>query len=196
MAYTLIGSIRSPFVRSCRMLMIQNGVDFEFQVLNFVENQNDAAVLAKQTPINKVPVLLDGNQKIFDSRVIFNYLTRKHDLQPLSLDEENYLSAVYSCLDTGVILFLMKRDGFDLNHPGFFMSRTRNRIPDNLEYLTPWALSLDPSRPRDWNFVSMSLYAFLYWADKREVLELQDFPKMKDFLRRFANAPGVQETSF
>src|SRR5690606_30517769 len=129
MSYTLIGSQRSPYARACRMLMIQNGIDFEFRILNFVDDAKDADVLAKESPINKVPILIDGNRRIFDSRVIMNYLADKHDLRPLSIDEENYLSAVYSCLDSGVILFLLRRDGFDLGTPGFFLSRQRARIP-------------------------------------------------------------------
>src|SRR5512138_3006560 len=112
MAYTLIGSERSPFVRICRMLMFQHGIDFNFRVLNFVDSKEDAIALANETPINKVPVLIDGDQKIFDSRVIIHHLSKKHGLKDLSLEEENIISVIYGCLDSSVILFLMKRDGF------------------------------------------------------------------------------------
>ena len=61
---TLIGSQRSPFVRICRLLMIQNALDFEFRVLNFVDDAIAAKTLAKETPINRVPILFDGDQKI------------------------------------------------------------------------------------------------------------------------------------
>lgn len=196
MAYTLIGSQRSPFVRICRMLMIQNGIDFHFQVLNFVDNKKDAEALSKETPINRVPILIDGDQKVFDSRVIVNHLTKKHGLRPLTLDEENIVSSIYSCMDTGVTLFLLKKDGFDTNAPGFFLSRQRERIPRNLEYLTPWTHRLDSSRPGDWNYPSMSLFSFLYWAEARELLKLKDYPEMAAFMERFKSAPGVQETTF
>jgi len=196
MAYTLIGSQRSPFVRICRLLMIQNSIEYDFRVLNFVDNQKEAQDLEKETPINKVPVLIDGAQKIFDSRVIVNYLTRKHQLRPLSIEEENIVSATYSCMDTGVILFLMKRDGLDINSSGFFLSRQRKRIPSSLEYLRPWVQSLDASNPDHWNFASMSLFSFLYWANVREVITLKDYSTFMDFIEKFKNAPGVQETSF
>ncbi len=141
MSYTILGSQRSPFVRICRMLMIQNSIACQFRVMNFVDDPAAAAALEKETPINKVPFLLDGEQKIFDSRVIVNYLTGKHGLRQLTLDEENIVSAVYSCLDSGVILFLLKKDGFDVNGPGFFLARNRARIPSNLAFVTPWARS-------------------------------------------------------
>lgn len=196
MAYRLIGSKRSPFVRICRILMIQNQIDFDFRLLDFVENQKDAEILAKETPINKVPVLIDEGQTIFDSRVIVNYLIRKHHLRELSIDEENIVSSIYSCLDTGVILFLMRKDGFDINGSGFFLSRHRQRIPKNLEYVTPWASSLDPAKSNDWNYASMSLFSFLYWAEARELLAVKSYPKLADFMDRFQLAPGVEQTSF
>jgi glutathione S-transferase len=194
MAYTLIGSIRSPFVRICRMLMESNGIPFVFRVLNIADDAKAAAELAKESPINRVPVLLDGNQKIFDSRVIANFLIKRHGLAALTLDEENLVSAIYSCLDTGVTLFLMRKDGFDMNDPGFFLSRQRARIPANLAYLTPFAEKLDPKR--DWNYVSMSLYSFLFWANARELIRLTDYPKLVAFMERFKDAPGVQSTGF
>lgn len=196
MGYTLLGSVRSPFVRICRMLMIQNGIEFDFRGLNFVDDKVEAETLEKETPINKVPILVDGEQKIFDSRVIVNHLTHKHALRKLTPNEENFVSAIYSCLDTGVILFLMKRDGFDMNHPGFFLSRQRKRIPTGLAYVIPWAESLNPTKPDNWNYASMSLYSFLYWGQARELIKISDYPSLAAFMERFRHAPGVSETSF
>ena len=196
MAYTLIGSLRSPFVRTCRMLMMQNEIDFEFKVLNFVQEKADAEALKKETPINKVPILINGAQKIFDSRVIVNFLTKKHGLRELSLEEENIVSCIYSCLDTGVILFLMREDSYDMNHAGFFLSRQRERIPRNLEFITPWMKRLDSSKKEDWNYASMALYSFLYWAEARHLLKIADYPECAKFMERFRDAPGVKQTGF
>ncbi len=196
MSYKIIGSPRSPFVRICRMFMIQNSIDCEFHVLNFVDDENDAKALAKESPINKVPILVDGGHKIFDSRVIVSYLVKKHGLRELSIEAENIVSVIYGCLDAGVILFLMKKDGFDIHDSGFFLSRNRERIPHSLEYLTPWASSLDPAVPGDWNYGSMSLFSFIYWAQARGVLELKLYPEMVAFMERFKNASGIRETGF
>jgi glutathione S-transferase len=196
MPYKLIGSQRSPFVRLCRLAMIQNKIDFEFQAMNFVDDKSQAEHLAKETPINKVPILIDGNQKIFDSRIILQYLQTNHNLPALSLDQENCLTSIYSCLDTGVILFLMKRDGFNIDAPGFFLDRQRARIPANLEYLAAWASKLDAKKSEDWNILSMGLFSFLYWANAREVIKIGEYPVHVDFVERFKNSHGVQETSF
>src|SRR5262245_49775147 len=129
MAYTLVSSERSPFGRICRMLMIQHGIKFEFRILDFMNDEKARKDLAHESPINKVPFLIDGAQKIFDSRVIVNYLARKHQWPALTLDEENLVSSIYACMDSSVILYLMKRDGFDMKGPGFFIARQQQRIP-------------------------------------------------------------------
>lgn len=176
--------------------MIQQNITFNFKLLDFVNDEKDAFELSKITPINKVPLLKDGDQIIFDSRVIMDYLSQKVGLPARSLDEENLVSVIYSCLDTSVILFLMRKDGFDIDAPGFFLSRQRARIPNNIKFLTPWAEKLSATNPSDWNYISMSLYSYLFWAQARDVLNISDYPEMESFMTKFSNAAGVKETSF
>lgn len=196
MAYTLIGSIRSPFVRICRLFMIQNSIPFEFKTINFIDDPKDAAELAKESPINRVPILVVDGQKIFDSRVIINYLIKKHNLKVLTIEEENQVSIAYSCLDTALTLFQMKKDGYDLNQKGFFISRQHDRIPQNLKFLDSWIKGLSSSKKEDWNFASMTLYSFLFWAHAREIFNVNDYPTCRDFLERFSKCNGVEETTF
>lgn len=195
MAYELITSERSPFGRICRIFMHNYKIGFDLRFLNFLDNREDAAALAQETPINKVPILVvNGIQKVFDSRVIINYLAKTHETRALCLEEENFVSAVYSCLDVSVILFLMKRNGYDLNADNAYLKRQAGRIPRNLEYLKPWAAKLDPNKPQDWSYASISLYCFLDWADKRAgTVQLKDHPELQGFHERFARAPGVLE---
>jgi glutathione S-transferase len=156
--YTIIGSERSPFVRACRMLMTANQIPFKFEVLNFVDDEKAAKALEQESPINRVPILVVREQKIFDSRVIANFLIQNHKLKTLSLDEENILSSIYSCLDTGVLMFLLKREGIEMDREGFFFVRNRARIPANLQWLTPWVKSLSPEK--DWHYPAMALFSF------------------------------------
>lgn len=196
--YTIISSERSPFGRICRLFMTANGIDFNFRVLNFVDDRNHAEMLAKETPINKVPVLVVNDaEKIFDSRVIVNYLIKTHGLPALTVAEENIVSAIYSCLDVSVILFLMRANGYDINADNIYLQRQRGRIPTCLEYIKPWATELDPKKKSDWNYASMSLYSFLYWAERRaKTVQLKDYPHFQKFLDDFSDAPGVSSTGF
>ena len=176
--------------------MIQNNIECTMKVLNFVDDAKQAEELSKMTPINKVPLLIDGDHKIFDSRVIMEYLRKKYSLPERTIEEENLISAIYSCIDTSVTLFLMRKDGFDINAKGFFLERQRARIPDNINFITDWAKALDPQKPQDWNYASMSLFSYLYWAKARDLLNLSQYPVMEDFLKRFSEAKGVAETGF
>jgi glutathione S-transferase len=197
MSYTLIGHPFSPFVRTCHMFMLKNNLPVELKVLNFLTEKEDIQALANTTPINKIPVLIDGDQKIFDSRVIFNYLTEKHNWRRFTVTEENLLTSVYSCLDSTMNLFNLKRDGFDINAPGLFLKRNRERIPTNLEFIGPWVRTLNPRNPEDWNYISMTLFSYLYWDNRRpQMTDMTAHPVMTKFMQDFANAPGVAQTSF
>lgn len=193
MNYTLIGSFTSPYVRKIRLLLFNLGT-YEFKSINYLEKK-DSDYLKSINPINQIPILLDGDTKIFDSRVIYNYLAKKHHLKTLSIEEENILSAIDAAMDTSINLFSLRRGGLDLNVENHFIERQKERIPLILNFLSPWVNKLNAKNPEDWNFLTMSLYSYLYWGIYREVLDLSHFPEHKHFLEQFKNAPGVHETT-
>lgn len=193
MNYTLIGSFTSPYVRKIRLLLFKLGT-YEFKSINYLE-QKDGEYLKSINPINKIPILLDGDYKIYDSRVIYNYLAKKHHLRVLSIEEENILSAIDAAMDTSINLFSLRRGGLDLNAHNTYIERQKERVPLILNYLTPWIQTLDEKNLDHWNFLSMSLYSYLYWGEYREILNLDEYPTHKHFLTRFKHAPGVTETT-
>jgi glutathione S-transferase len=197
MPITLLGSLRSPFVRIPRLYLMANQIDFKFEVINYLEVSADRDYLSKQSPINKVPVLiLEDGQKIFESRVIITYLMRTHALPSLTLDEENYVSAICAAMDVYVNLYLLKMGGLDLEATNWYVKRQQDRVLSSLEFVRPWARKLDAQKSSDWNYASMCLYSFAFWADARGILSLSQHPDLESFIERFKNAPGVQETSF
>lgn len=193
MNYTLIGSFTSPYVRKIRMLLFSLGT-YKFESINYLEKK-DSDYLKSINTINQIPILLDGETKIFDSRVIYNYLAKKHHFKPLTIEEENILSAIDAAMDTSINLFSLRRGGLDLQAENYYIERQKERVPLILNYLTPWVKSLDPKNNDHWNFLTMSLYAYLYWGEYRSIVDLSSFPEMKTFLEKFRNAPGVQETT-
>lgn len=194
MSYTLIGSHTSPFVRKLRMIMNAKGLVYDFKSVNYLE-KNDSDYLKSINPLNQLPMLFDGQEKVFHSRVIYNYLSRKHQWPALTLQEENILSAIDTGLETSVNLFSFRRGGLNLDIEGnYFVDRQKERPFLILSYLQPWMESLDPQNPRDWNFLSMSLYAYLFWAQFRQILDLSSQPAALAFLEKFKNHPGVKET--
>ena len=68
----LIGSLTSPYVRKVRVVMAEKKLDYEL-VLDDV--WSDDAQISQYNPLGKVPCLImDDQGRLFDSRVIVEYL--------------------------------------------------------------------------------------------------------------------------
>jgi glutathione S-transferase len=193
--YTLIGSLTSPYVRKLRLFFQQINLAHDLKSINYLE-ENDANFLKKINPISKIPVLLINDEPLYDSRVIYYHIAKKHNIKELSLKEENYLSAIDGAMDSSINLFSLRRGGMDIS-PGknSYIDRQHTRVEEVLDYLTPYAKSLDPKNPNDWNFVSISLYTYLFWANFRAMLDLSNRPDLTNFLEHFKTMPGIEETT-
>lgn len=192
MTLTLIGSHTSPFVRKLRLLLFSDKT-LIFKSVNYFEEEG-YNYLKKISPFNQLPILLDGEQPIYESRVMFNYLAKKNNWTPLTLEEENILSAIDVTLSSAVNLFSLRKGGIDIEDgKNYFIERQRERLPSLLNSLSPWAKNQDPEK--DWNYLTMSLYSMLYWMDFRDIHKVEQYPDLQDFLERFKNCPGVTETN-
>lgn len=176
MKYTILGSKTSPFVRRIRMLL--ETIPYELKEMNIYETE-DALALNKVNPVNQVPVLLDGDKAIWDSRVIFNYLNSIHKFMDLTWEDENTLTAIDGALSSGVALFLMKRSGMEISEPYMYVNRQKERMDSVIQYLTPY---MEGKGLAEWNFITMSLYCFLDWASFRGILDITPYPAAKKFL--------------
>jgi glutathione S-transferase len=68
----LIGSPTSPYVRKVRVVLAEKKLDYQFVVANVWE---DEALVSGANPLGKVPCLvMEGQDAVFDSRVIVDYL--------------------------------------------------------------------------------------------------------------------------
>ena len=190
MALTLIGSYTSPFVRKIRLLLYGDST-VTFRPVNYFEEEGNA-YLKSINPFNQLPMLLDGDQPIYESRVMFNYIAKKKNLKPLTIDEENILSAIDAIIASGVNLFSLKKGGINVEDQShYFLVRQKERIPSLLKMITPWAATQKPS---DWNYLTMSMYTLLYWMNFREIYDYSHIPELVDFEKRFRDCPGVAET--
>lgn len=191
---TIVGSKTSPYVRRFRLLL-QGRPSIEFKMIDYLNKPEDAAYLKSISPINKLPVLLDGDDKVFESRVIAGHLIKKLALSPLSLDEENRLSMVDAANDVCVNLFMLRRGGLDLGGGNWYVERQKERLVDTLAELEAWAKTRDEKNPAHWNYVTMSLFSFVDWAMFREMADFSKSPALVNFVERFSSKPGIQETS-
>jgi glutathione S-transferase len=163
---------------------------YDFKELSIFEGQ-DAITLNKINPLNQIPVLVDGEQNIWDSRVIFNHLNSKHHFQKMGLDEENLLTAIDGAMNSGVSLLLMKRSGINTNEPFMYVQRQKERIESVLDYLKPF---IQDRGLKTWDFHSMSLYCFLDWATFRELISIEHRPDCQNFLKHYQEKPILIST--
>jgi glutathione S-transferase len=191
MALTLIGSYTSPYVRKLRLLL-HGDKNITFKAINYLEEEGNK-YLKSISPFNQIPMLLDGDQPIYDSRIIFNYIAKKKNLKPLTVDEENTLSAIDTIIATGVNIFSLKKGGIDTDDSSnYFLVRQKERIPSLLKMITPWAAAQGPEN--NWNYLTMSMLSLLYWMKFRNIYDYSNEPELIGFLERFKNCPGVAET--
>jgi glutathione S-transferase len=165
-------------------------IPYEFKPLNIYEKEGGEE-LKKVNPIHQIPVLLAGEQKIWDSRVIFNYLNVIHRLENLDWEDENNLSAISSAMDAGVALLMMKRSGIDTNQDLMLVKRHRERIDSILEYFSSY---VQKEGLKEWRFLTMSIYSFLDWAHFREIISLNDYPQYAHFMNAHSLREIVQKT--
>lgn len=188
MGYVLYGSKTSPFVRRIRMLL--EGLPYDFKEMNIFEGQ-DAIDLNKINPINQIPVLVDGENTIWDSRVIFSYLNSIHRFQNISWQDENILTAIDGAMNAGVSLLLMKRSGISTTEPYMYTVRQKDRMESILDFLKPF---IKDHAMNTWDFHTMSIYAFLDWATFRGLITLDHRPDCLALLNQYKDKSIVIET--
>ena len=190
MSYTLIGSLTSPYVR--RMRMVMENIPYALKELNIYDNAEGAEYLHKVNPVHQVPVLVDGDQSIWDSRVIFRYLNEKHKMETLSWEQENMLTAVEGALNSGIALFLKtKRSDMAIDKSKLVFQRHLDRMKSVLDYLKPHLAS---PAAKDWNFVNMTIYSTIDWMQFREMMDFSDRPECQKFLNLHSHRPVVTQT--
>lgn len=188
MAYTLIGSKTSPFVRRIRMLM--ENIPYDFKELNIFETE-DSITLNKVNPVNQVPVLLDGEEPIWDSRQIFNYINMRYKLHNMQWKDENTLTAIEGAMNSAVSLLLMKRSSMNTDEPYMFVNRQKERIESVLDYLKPY---IENQGLKEWTFITMTIYCFLDWAKFRNLASFDHRPECQQFLAHHSDKNIVKLT--
>lgn len=188
MAITLYGSLPSPYVRRIRILL--DGVDYKFEQINVYED-SARAEYAKLTPIKKLPLLTDGEQSIFDSHIIAQYVfAKKQQAQP-SVDVLNLVSAVDAVTDSLIILFMAKRSDIETSEDKLIFKLQLTRIPDCLTWLNEQAKQ---GKFESLNYATIALISLIDWAEFRQLYDFSDYPDLIKVRDTFADTEVVKQT--
>jgi glutathione S-transferase len=180
----LFGSYTSPFVRHCRVVLLQLGQPFDFV-------ETDMAASSQKSPTKRVPFLRDGARQLTDSSTILQYVRQKAG-QPFLAeieDAERYHLA-NTCLASAVNIFQFERDKIAVSQSAY-LQREEARVKTILTTLND-----DPLPTGDTAADSVLRVACaLGWLLFRNRISLEPYPKLTRFLERAQSIRHFQETA-
>ncbi len=171
----LYGSTTSPFVR--RIRIFTDAIPLEFIPMD-IFSVADRKLLQAKNPTLKVPFLLDDELSIFDSRVIFRYISDKFELTGLSWRQENSLTLIDSVNDSLVNMFILANSDLDTSANNLFFKLQRQRTDTVLSELEKQCCNNDFN---EWHYPSICLYCLIDWAMFREMVDFSCYPKLLAF---------------
>ena len=188
----LLGSTTSPFVRRLRLYSRQLNIsNFDFVKLDIFANTEDRKLLTEKNPAQKVPALIDDDQCIYDSRVIFRYLSEKYQQPSLTWPQENLLTLIDAANDSLVSLFLLKRSGLDTSEDLLFFNLQHERVENTFSALEQAAKK---GEFEQWHYPAICLYCLLDWVEFRQLYDFNPLVDLAEFYRVNAINDGVKET--
>jgi len=171
----LYGSTTSPFVRRLRLYL--GDKDYEFINLDIFSAEG-REILREKNPTLKIPMLQDGEQAIYDSRVIYRYLADKAGDLPLSWQQENAMTVIDAANDAFIILLMLKRSGV-ANDADFLLQKlTYERTASTLGSIADY---LEQGLFANWDYPSICLFTLLDWIDFRGLYDLSTTPAFVEF---------------
>jgi glutathione S-transferase len=184
----LYGSQTSPYVRRTRLLLAKTPHDF---VNLNIFTETDRETLAAMNPTLRIPMLEDGDQVIFDSGVIYRYLAPRLGIAPLNWYQENQLTVINAVNDSLVMLLQCTRSGFDCSDDKLFFNLQRERVAASIYVLEQQVANNEFA---NWDYVAMALFSLVDWTLFRELMELDDYPALLQFVANNALQAGVKES--
>lgn len=179
----LHGSYTSPFVRHCRIVLAQTGLECEFV-------ETDYAASAEQSPTCRVPFLMDQGRMLTDSASIVRYLRETAGQEfCASIDEFDLFLLVDTVMDSTVNLFLLEKDGVT-PETSAYLARQQRRVAQTLDELERRVEGADDASGDG----MLRLGCFLSWALFRQRIVLDDHPCLAEFQQRFEADPAIAAT--
>lgn len=184
----LVGSHPSPYVRRLRLWL--EGHSYEFIPLD-IYSEAGRAELETYTPAMKVPMLVDEEHSVYDSRVIQRYLNQKLKKEQLSWEDENLMSLIDSLQESFIILLMSHRSGIDTSDDRLILNLQKDRIARTMPVLEQATKDGDFNQ---WQYPAICLFTLLDWIQFRELFDLGDYPALTSFHAAQLDKKIVQQT--
>jgi glutathione S-transferase len=180
----LFGSYTSPYVRHCRIVMMQLG-----QAFTLVPTDNDAS--AKGSPTQRVPYLKDGQRFFRDSMTIVQYARSQAGQAFLAdLDDAERFYLANTALEATVNIFQLEKDAITPSQSPY-LQRQAARVKSVLEALDADKLEIAGNGSDS----LLRLACFLGWSQFRKRIDLAPYPNLARFFERAQKIPHFAETA-
>ena len=184
----LLGSTTSPYVRRIRVLLENQAYEF----LNLdIFDETDRAYLTKHNPTQKIPALIDNDQCVYDSRIIYRYLAEKYQYSALNWQQENILTLIDSVNDALIACLLLSRSGVDTEQDTLFFNLQRERVSLILSRLNDL---VKEGFFKHWNYLTICLWCLLDWIEFRDLTPWQHNNHLEGFYSKYKSLPVLSQT--
>ncbi len=175
----LYGSTTSPYVRRLRIWLANTAHEFvNLQIFT----EQDREVLAAKNPTMKVPMLedeIDGqSQVLYDSRVIYRYLTAKYNHPLLTWHQENQLTLIDSVNDSLVQMFILSNSDIQADEDKIFFKLQKERVNSVLLELNEMVAD---QQFASWNYPAVCLFCLIDWIEFRKLHNMQGLTELLAF---------------
>jgi len=184
----LYGSYTSPFVRHCRIALLESNMTAEFI-------ETDAKTSAQLSPTQKVPFLvIDDKHTLTDSSAILKYIREAsgntYFQESEGCEHYNQYCTANTLLDTALNVFFLEKDGI-LSANSAYLQRQQSRIQSGLEQLEQ--LNLAAEAP--YHDGELRIACFLDWALFRNRINVDGYPRLNAFLQSIRQYPYFTQTA-
>ncbi|MGQ4648057.1 glutathione S-transferase N-terminal domain-containing protein [Lyngbya aestuarii] len=156
-------------------------VPYEFVLLDMQAGEHRQPDFLAINPMGKVPVIVDGDFKLWESGAILFYLAQKYAKTPESLEKQ---AEIYQW-----ILF-----GNATLGPGIFVEASREKETPKL--MSPLNQILGQHKfllGEEFSVADVAVGSILAYIPMMLKLELSEYPAVLDYIKRLAERPAFQK---
>jgi len=194
----LYGTKTSPFTRIVRIIAVELG--FEMPLIEKAWRR-DSHDIYRLNPAGRIPILVDGDRGVSDSRTICNYLMEHEKAQPAQSfrvlrgkkewDEENALCMIYGFLESVAMLSYF-RDPPQVAHP--YIDRNRERIDECFEGLDTISAMGFLVEPDSFGMAEAALITSMDIIEGRKFADLGAYENVREIRSLFRHRPSLTDT--
>lgn len=170
---------RTPMVQ---WYLEELGIPYEYISLNISAGENRKPEYLAINPMGKVPAILDGNLKLWESGAILLYLAEKYQKKPNSLDESAQIMqwVFFANATLSPALFIEKQRTTEV--PRLLVAL--NQILQNKSFLVGNSLSA----------ADIAVVSYLYYAKILVAVNYNQYPAINSYLNAMATRPDFKNT--